>query len=71
MMTDTFGAVMSADPNVPPEVGQMAGQAFGAIVVVAMAFMLVWAVMKGALYLWTRSVVVGERGDVWFGVSKG
>lgn len=70
MMFDVFGAAMAADPNLPPEFGQIAGQAVGALMLVAMLFMLAWAVLKSALYLWARSVVAGPRGEAWFGVAN-
>jgi hypothetical protein len=53
-MAGQFGSAMGADPTLAPEAAEMAGAAFGGMMLVMMVFMFGWAVAKAGLYAWTR-----------------
>jgi len=60
--SEGFGRAMTADPNMPAEIGQYAGPMFVGLVVVTMVVALGWGLVKAGLYLITRRAILRFEG---------
>jgi len=52
-----FSRAMNADPSVSAEFGELVGPLFGGLMVITMALMMGWALLKAGLYLITRRAI--------------